>query len=228
MVLVCERLEQRARAGGRRAAVRDPGGDPAGRSWARTAPALVAPMVHASARRCTALHYGTYDYSAACGIAAGVPEHGAPGGRPRQGGHAGRRRRHRRAALATARPTCCRSGDQAARTGGVAAARAAGAAVARARVLPGLGHAPGPAAEPLRRRRTRSTARGCRPRRPGCAPTSNGPGRAFLDEPATARRAGRLPGPRASTAAPTDSAEVEELSGVPPHRLAVLARRAAA
>jgi hypothetical protein len=33
--------------------------------------ALVARMVHASAGRCTGLHYGTYDYSAACGIAAG-------------------------------------------------------------------------------------------------------------------------------------------------------------
>ena len=32
--------------------------------------ALVARMVHASSNRCTALHYGTYDYSASCGIAA--------------------------------------------------------------------------------------------------------------------------------------------------------------
>ena len=32
--------------------------------------ALVARMVHASAGRCTALHYGTYDYSAFCGVAA--------------------------------------------------------------------------------------------------------------------------------------------------------------
>ncbi|OKI51504.1 DUF6986 family protein [Micromonospora sp. CB01531] len=32
--------------------------------------ALVARMVHASEGRCTGLHYGTYDYSAACGIAA--------------------------------------------------------------------------------------------------------------------------------------------------------------
>ena len=32
--------------------------------------ALVARMVHASAGRCTGLHYGTYDYSASCGIAA--------------------------------------------------------------------------------------------------------------------------------------------------------------
>jgi citrate lyase beta subunit len=33
--------------------------------------ALVARMIHASAGRCTGLHYGTYDYSAFCGIAAG-------------------------------------------------------------------------------------------------------------------------------------------------------------
>jgi citrate lyase beta subunit len=32
--------------------------------------ALVARMVHASAGRCAALHFGTYDYSAFCGIAA--------------------------------------------------------------------------------------------------------------------------------------------------------------
>ncbi len=33
--------------------------------------ALVARMVHSSGGRCAGLHYGTYDYSAACGIAAG-------------------------------------------------------------------------------------------------------------------------------------------------------------
>ncbi len=33
--------------------------------------ALVARMIHAAAGRCTGLHYGTYDYSASCGIAAG-------------------------------------------------------------------------------------------------------------------------------------------------------------
>jgi citrate lyase beta subunit len=32
--------------------------------------ALVARMVHAAPGRCTGLHYGTYDYSASCGIAA--------------------------------------------------------------------------------------------------------------------------------------------------------------
>ena len=49
----------------------------------------------------------------------------------------------------------------------------------------------------------------------------------FLDEPATARAlAGFLV--RAVDCGACDGAEVEELSGVPPHRLAVLARRAAA
>ena len=33
--------------------------------------ALVARMVHAGGERLTGLHYGTYDYSAFCGIAAG-------------------------------------------------------------------------------------------------------------------------------------------------------------
>jgi citrate lyase beta subunit len=33
--------------------------------------ALVARMIHAAARRCTGLHFGTYDYTAFCGIAAG-------------------------------------------------------------------------------------------------------------------------------------------------------------
>ncbi len=32
--------------------------------------ALIARMVHAAGSRCTGLHYGTYDYSASCGIAA--------------------------------------------------------------------------------------------------------------------------------------------------------------
>ena len=32
--------------------------------------ATIAPMVHAAGSRCVGLHYGTYDYSAACGVAA--------------------------------------------------------------------------------------------------------------------------------------------------------------
>jgi citrate lyase beta subunit len=31
--------------------------------------AAVAPMIHASQGRCSGIHYGTYDYAAACGIA---------------------------------------------------------------------------------------------------------------------------------------------------------------
>jgi hypothetical protein len=52
-------------------------------------------------------------------------------------------------------------------------------------------------------------------------------GSAILDEPATARALADFL-VRAVDCGATDSAEVEELSGVPPHRLAVLARRAAA
>ena len=52
-------------------------------------------------------------------------------------------------------------------------------------------------------------------------------GSEFLDEPATARALADFL-VRAVDCGATDSAEVEELSGVPPHRLAVaLARRAA-
>ncbi|MPZ96245.1 MAG: aldolase [Propionibacteriales bacterium] len=40
--------------------------------------ALVAPMIQAAAGRCTGLHYGTYDYSAACGIAASQQSMGHP------------------------------------------------------------------------------------------------------------------------------------------------------
>jgi citrate lyase beta subunit len=69
MVELCERLEQAhdLPAGRLRfelqvetpAAVLGPDGT-----------ATVARMIHASAGRCTGLHYGTYDYSAACGVAA--------------------------------------------------------------------------------------------------------------------------------------------------------------
>jgi len=69
MVVVCERLEQVY-------------GLPSGRLrfevqietpqavLAADGGATVARMVHASAGRCSGLHYGTYDYSAACGVAA--------------------------------------------------------------------------------------------------------------------------------------------------------------
>jgi len=67
MVLACERLEQEHGLDGLRfeiqvetsQAVLGPHGE-----------ALVARMIHASAGRCTGLHFGTYDYSASLGIAA--------------------------------------------------------------------------------------------------------------------------------------------------------------
>jgi citrate lyase beta subunit len=67
MVHLCERAEQATGAGRLRFEIQvetpqsilSPGGA-----------ALVARMVHSSDGRCTGLHYGTYDYSAFCGIAA--------------------------------------------------------------------------------------------------------------------------------------------------------------
>ena len=69
MVLVCERLES---------AHGMPGGSLRFEIQVETPQAVlgvdgtaaVAPMLHASAGRCTGLHYGTYDYSASLGVAA--------------------------------------------------------------------------------------------------------------------------------------------------------------
>lgn len=69
MVLACERLEQ---------AHEIPGGTLVFEIQVETPQSivgadgriLVAPMIHAAAGRCTGLHYGTYDYSASCGISA--------------------------------------------------------------------------------------------------------------------------------------------------------------
>src|SRR5215472_16310767 len=77
------------------------------------------------------------------------PEPGAPGGRPREGGHAGGGGRDRRAAVG-------RLDERAAgrqprrRAGRLAVARTAGATVPGTRLLPGLGPAPGAARQPLR------------------------------------------------------------------------------
>jgi hypothetical protein len=46
--------------------------------------ALVARMIRAAQGRCTGLHYGTYDYSAFCGIAAGDQSLEHPVGAPLQ------------------------------------------------------------------------------------------------------------------------------------------------
>lgn len=70
--------------------------------------AQVARMLHASEGRCTGLHYGTYDYSAACGIAAAyqsmehpVADHAKA---VMQAAAAGRA-----SSSPTAPPMCCRS-----------------------------------------------------------------------------------------------------------------------
>ena len=78
------------------------------------------------------------------------PEPRAPGGRPRQGGHAGGRRRHRRTPV---RRVDQRPAGGHARPGGsrVAQPPAPRPAVPRAWLLPGLGPAPRPAADAVRR-----------------------------------------------------------------------------
>ena len=112
------------------------------------------------------------------------------------------RRRHRRAGLATARPTCCRSAStEQVHAGWALHFRLVRRSLERG-LLPGLGPAPGPAARPgylatflffrvRARRRGRPAARLPRRRRPAARPRR-------------ARHragAGRLPAPRACTAA---------------------------
>ena len=135
---------------------------------------------------CVGLHYGTYDYSAALRHRRGAPVPGAPGRRPRQGGDAGGRRRHRRPAR---RRLDQRAAGRLAAAGArrLAAARRAGAPLPGARLLPGLGPAPGPAGHPLRRHLRVLPRRRRRPPPPGCATTWTGSDGGVLDEPATAQ-----------------------------------------
>ena len=137
------------------------------------------------AGRCAAAHFGTYDYTAALRHHRRAPAHAPPGLRLRQAHDAGGARRHRRLAL--------RRRDQ--RHAGAGARAPAGAALTaaqreenragvhaawrlhyddvrhslRGRLLPGLGPAPGAAADALRRGlrvlprgARRGRARGCR------------------------------------------------------------------
>jgi hypothetical protein len=69
MVEVCERLEQAHRLDAGRLRFEIQVETPQAILGADGA-ATVAAMVHAAGARCVGLHYGTYDYSAACGIAA--------------------------------------------------------------------------------------------------------------------------------------------------------------
>jgi citrate lyase beta subunit len=67
MVHLCERAEAAADAGRMRFEIQV---ETPQSILSPDGAALVARMVHASEGRCTGLHYGTYDYSAFCGIAA--------------------------------------------------------------------------------------------------------------------------------------------------------------
>ena len=111
--------------------------------------ALVARMVHASGGRCTGLHYGTYDYSAFCGIAAAhqslehpVADHAKAVMQAAAAGHRRTplRRLHQRAAGRHAGRGRRRVGQP----------PATGPPLARARLLPGVGPPSGPAADALR------------------------------------------------------------------------------
>ena len=149
--------------------------------------ALVARMVHAAAGRCTGLHYGTYDYSASCGIAAALPEHGAPRRRPRQGGHAGGRSGHRRATVRRLhqRPAGRRAADAVRAALGACTTGSSAAPSSAATTRAGTCTRPScpPATPPC----SPSTATGSARPRTGCAATSSARDSGFLDEPATAR-----------------------------------------
>lgn len=69
MVHACERIEQHYRLGSGRIRFEIQVETPQS-ILGSDGTALVARMIHAAAGRCSALHYGTYDYSASCGIAA--------------------------------------------------------------------------------------------------------------------------------------------------------------
>jgi citrate lyase beta subunit len=69
MAMVCDRLEQAHGLPARRLRFEIQVETPQS-ILAADGTAAVARMVHAAGGRCSGLHYGTYDYSAACGIAA--------------------------------------------------------------------------------------------------------------------------------------------------------------
>ena len=112
--------------------------------------ALVARMIHAAAGRLTGLHYGTYDYSASCGIAAAQQSLDHPAAdhakAVMQVAAAGTGVR-----LADGSTNRIPVGDTGGDPRGLGAPPPSGHQVARARVLPGLGPAPGAAAHPVRR-----------------------------------------------------------------------------
>ena len=172
MVLLCERLE---------AAHRLPAGSLRFEVQVETPQAVlgadgtatVARAVHAARGRCTGLHYGTYDYSAALGVAAA---HQAMDHPVADHAKASCRSRPRRPACgsATARPTCCRS----ATATHVEAAWALHARLVRRSLERGIYqgwdlHA-GPAADPLPGDVRVLPVRAARRGRPARRPTSTG------------------------------------------------------
>ena len=224
MVLVCERLEQAhgLAAGALRFEIQV---ETPQAVLGADGTALVARMVHASARRCTGLHYGTYDYSAACGIAAGyqsldhpVADHAKAVMQVAAAGTGVR--------LSDGSTNRLPVGDRAA----VQAAWRLHARLVRRSLERGFyqGWDLHPAQLPSR---YAAVFAFYREGLPAAAARLRAylerTGSEFLDEPATARALADFL-VRAVDCGATDSAEVEELSGVPPHRLAVLARRAPA
>ena len=154
--------------------------------------ATVARLIAAAGGRCTGLHYGTYDYSAARRHRGGLPEHWTTR-RPTtprrcmQVAAAGTgvrlsRRLDQRAAGRRHRDAVRAAWD---------AARPAGPALAGARLLPGLGPAPGPAADPVRGHVRVLPRRRAGRRRPAAA--LPGPPRA-AGSSTSRRRPGRWPG----------------------------------
>ena len=181
--------------------------------------------MHASARRCVGLHYGTYDYSAACGIAAGyqsmehpVADHAKAVMQVAAAGTGVR--------LSDGSTNRLPVGDRAA----VQAAWRLHARLVRRSLERGFyqGWDLHPAQLPSR---YAAVFAFYREGLPAAAARLRAylerTGSEFLDEPATARALADFL-VRAVDCGATDSGEVAELSGVPPHRLAVLARRAAA
>ena len=184
--------------------------------------ALVAQMIHAGDARVTALHYGTYDYSAYCGIPAAfqsmehpVADHAKL---VMQAAAAGTGVR-----LSDGSTNVLPAGRRGRGASRVGAARPARPPVARARLQPGVGPASGPAADEVRRH-LRLLPRGLRARPSGRL-------RAYLDradtnvmdEPATARALADFV-VRGVDCGAVSAAEVEAGTGLDAARLLALAR----
>ena len=186
--------------------------------------ALVARMVHAADGRLTGLHYGTYDYSAFCGIAAGqqslehpVADHAKL---VMQAAAAGTGVR-----LSDGSTNVLPVGDGDAVHLAWAEPPPAGHPLAGARVLPGLGPAPGPPADAVRRDvRLLPWRPGPRARRGCAAYAEQRQDGTVADEPATARALADFV-LRGLDCGAVDATEVRDGSGLDDADLRRLARR---